>query len=110
MALPSLLCDEHIPYPVIEGLRRRGIDVRVVQEIGLQSAEDKTIIEVARREGWIIYTYDADFLRHSSAGAQHAGILYHHPLAYSIGDCIRRLVLACEVLSVQEMRNNVKFL
>ena len=29
MPLP-LLCDEHIPYPVIEGLRRRGIDIVVV--------------------------------------------------------------------------------
>jgi len=26
MAL-SLLCDEHIPYPIIEGLRRRGLNV-----------------------------------------------------------------------------------
>ena len=109
MAL-SLLCDEQISYPVIDGLRRRGIDVRSVQEVGLRSVEDETIIEAARREGWIIYTRDADFLRHNSAGIQHAGIIYHHPLAYSVGECIRRLVLACEVFSAEEMRNSVKFL
>ena len=106
----SLLCDEQIPYPVIEGLKRRGVDVRTVQEVGLRSAEDEAIIEVARQEGWIIYTRDEDFLRYSSAGIEHAGILYHHPLVYSIGESIRRLVLACEVFSAQEMRNSVKFL
>jgi len=109
MAL-SLLCDEHIPYPVIEGLKRRGIEAKAVQEVGLQSAEDGAIIEVALREGWIIYTRDADFLRHHSAGIKHAGIFYHHPLAYSIGGCIRRLVLACEAFSAEEMQNSVKFL
>ena len=31
----ALLCDEHIPYPVIEGLRRRGVDVTTVQQLGL---------------------------------------------------------------------------
>ena len=110
MALLSLLCDEHIPYPVIEGLRRRGIDVRAVQEVGLQSAKDETIIEIAREKGWIIYTRDADFLRHSSAGMQHAGIFYHHPLAYPIGDCVRRLILACRILSAEEMCNSIRFL
>ena len=33
MALP-LLCDEHVPYPIVEGLRRRGLDILTVQEIG----------------------------------------------------------------------------
>lgn len=109
MAL-SLLCDEQIPYPLIEGLRRRGVDVRTVQEIGLRSAADETIIETAHREGWIIYTRDADFLRHHSSGIQHAGILYHHFLAYSIGECIRRLALVCEIFSAEEMQNIVEFL
>lgn len=109
MALP-LLCDEHIPYPVIEGLRRRGLDVLVVQEIGLSSAEDVTIMDRAREEGQVIYTWDADFLRLHQAGHQHAGIFYHRPLAYSVGEAIRRVALACEVLSVEEMKNRIEFL
>lgn len=109
MAL-SLLCDEHIPYPVIEGLRRRGIDVAVVQQVGLGSAKDEVILETARQQGRIIYTRDADFLRHHAEGLQHAGIFYHHPLAYSIGEAIRSVALACEVFSLDEMRNRVEFL
>ena len=106
MAL-SLLCDEQIPYPVVEGLRRRGIEVRSVQEVGLQSSEDEVIVEAAYREGWVIYTRDADFLRHHSAGIRHAGIFYHHSLAYSIGESIRRLAMACKTLSAEEMYSSV---
>lgn len=32
--------DEHVPKAVTEGLRRRGVDVITVQELGLQAAED----------------------------------------------------------------------
>ncbi len=52
----SLLCDEHIPYSIVKGLRRRGLDVNTVQGMGLSSAEDKTIMDRAREEGRVIYT------------------------------------------------------
>ncbi|MEA1964402.1 MAG: DUF5615 family PIN-like protein [Candidatus Aerophobetes bacterium] len=105
-----LLCDEHIPNPVVEGLRRRGLNVVTVQEIGLSSKEDKTIMDRAREEGRIIYTRDADFLRLHQIGHKHVGIFYHHPLAYSIGEAIRKITMACEVLSPEEMKDNIKFL
>jgi hypothetical protein len=109
MAL-SLLCDEHIPYPVVEGLRRRGLDVTVAQEGGLGSAKDILILETAQQQHRIVYTRDTDFLRHHAAGVRHGGIFYHHPLAYSIGEAIRRVALACEVYSLEEMENHVEFL
>jgi len=73
MAL-SLLCDEHIPYSIIEGLRRRSLNVVTVQEISLSSEKDETIMDRARKEGRIIYTRDADFLRLHWAGYQYVGI------------------------------------
>ena len=48
MAL-SLLCDEHIPYPVIEGLRRRGLDVVSVQEIGLSGSGSTGIVGTRKK-------------------------------------------------------------
>ena len=109
MAL-SLLCDEHIPSSLIEGLQRRGLNVVTVQGIGLSSEEDKTIMDRARKEGRIIYTQDADFLRLHQAGYKHAGIVYHHPLAYSTGEVIRKITLVCEVLSAKEMKGCAEFL
>jgi len=106
----SLLCDEHIPYPVIKGLRRRGIDVVSVQEIGLSSEEDKVIMDKAKEDGRLIYTQDADFLRLHQLGHPHIGIIYHHPLAYSIGEAIRKVILICEKFSSEQLKGNIKFL
>ncbi len=106
----SLLCDEHIPYPVIEGLRRRGIDVTVVQQVGLRSSGDRAILEAAHPQGRIIYTCDADFLRLHAAGVSHGGIFYHHPDAYGYGEAIRRVGFACEMYSVAEMKGRVEFI
>jgi hypothetical protein len=106
----ALLCDEHIPYQVIEGLRRRGIDVITAQQIGLRSALDEVILDSARQQRRVVYTNDTDFLRLQATGVRHAGIFYHHILNYSIGEAISLVALACEVLSVDEMRNRVEFL
>ena len=109
MALP-LLCDEHVPYPVVEGLRRRGLDILTVQEIGLRSTADEQILETARRQRRIVYTQDADFLRHHAAGIKHAGIFYHHRLEYSVGEAIRRILLVSQVYSLEEMEDRLEFL
>jgi hypothetical protein len=106
----TLLCDEHIPYPVVKGLRRRGLDVITVQEMGLSSAEDKTIMDRAREEGRVIYTRNGDFLRLHHAGFKHAGIFYHHAMAYSIGEAIRKVMTSCELFAAEEIRNQIKFL
>jgi predicted nuclease of predicted toxin-antitoxin system len=84
----SLLCDEHIPYQAVEGLRRRGIDVITVQRVGLRSALDEVILDAARQQSRVVYTNDPDFLRLHATGIQHSGILYHHILDYSIGEAI----------------------
>lgn len=106
----SLLCDEHIPFPIVKGLRRRGIDVIVVQEIDLSSTTDELIIERAKMEKRIIYTQDADFLRLHDRGYKHRGVFYHDQLKYSIGEAIQMVALACEVFSEKEMKNRIEFL
>ena len=105
----ALLCDEHIPFPVIDGLIRRGIDVTTVQQLGMRSALDQLILEAARQQGRVVYTNDADFLRHHAVGINHSGIIYHHTLEHSVGEAIRRFSLVCELLSPQEMMGRVQF-
>jgi uncharacterized ferredoxin-like protein len=106
----SLLCDEHIHYQVIEGLRRRGIDAVTVQQVGLVSSLDEVILDMAQQQNRVVYTNDEDFLRLQATGVRHAGIFYHHVLGYSIGEAISVVALACEVLSIDEMRNRVEFI
>ena len=106
----SLLCDEHIRYEIIEGLERQGIDAVSVQRMGLDATDDTLILAVAQQQGRIMYTGDDDFLRIGSSGVQHAGVFYHHPRKYSIGEAIGAAALACRVLSADEMLNRVEFL
>lgn len=106
----SLLCDENIPFPLIRGLKRRGIDVITVHDIGLSSADDKSIINKARELGRTIYTHDTDFLRLHNSGYSHTGIFFHNQLKYSIGEAIQKITMACEIFSQEEMMDNTKFL
>ena len=106
----ALLCDEHIPYPVIEGLRRRGIDVTTVQQLGMRGALDQEILQTAHGQERVIYTNDVDFLRLHALGVDHSGIIYHHALDYSLGEAIRRVCLACKTLFTEEMMDRVVFL
>ncbi len=101
--------DEHIPKAVAEGLRRRGIDVTTVQDLGLQGAEDIRHLERATQDGRVIVTQDADFLRLHAAGRPHHGIVYA-PQQTSISHLLRSLVLLQDVVSAQDMVRHVEFL
>jgi predicted nuclease of predicted toxin-antitoxin system len=54
------LADENVPRAVGDALRRRGHDVKAVQDIG-KGASDQEIGGVAVREERIILTFDKDF-------------------------------------------------
>ena len=105
----AVLCDEHIDYGIIEGLVQQGIDAVSAQQVGLDATDDALILAKSRQLGRVIYTGDDDYLRLSRSGFPHVGILYHHPLKYSIGDAIRTVSLACPALTPNEMRNRLEF-
>lgn len=101
--------DEHVNPAIAAGLRRRGIDVLTTQEAGMLSASDEQLLELATREGRIIFTQDEDFLRLHKVVAHHSGIAYarqHTP----IGSIIRSLILIYSILSAEEMQNRVEYL
>jgi len=64
--------DEHIPKGVVEGLRRRGIDVLTVQEAGRSGDSDERQLAFAKKEGRVLVTFDDDFLRLDASGVSHA--------------------------------------
>ena len=105
-----LLADENIPFPVVDGLRRRGIDIVVAQRVGLGETDDAVIIKHAEAEQRVVYSNDADFVRLARRGISHAGILYHPQKSYSFGEAIRQVELACDVFTREEMVNRLEFL
>ncbi len=68
--------DEHIPFAVAAGLRRRGVDVGCAAETGLIAVGDEEQLSFAAQDGRVLVTQDADFLRLHRAGVAHAGIAY----------------------------------
>jgi hypothetical protein len=101
--------DEQIPRAVTEGLRRRGGDVLTAQEAGLRGATDEEHLAYASREARVIFTQDADFLRLHAAGRSHRGIVYA-PQRLPIGAIVRGLMLIYDVLSPEDMLDQVEFL
>lgn len=101
--------DEHVAKAVTEGLRRRGVDVVTVQELGLQAAEDQQHLQRAAQEGRVVVTQDADFLRLHAAGAPHRGIVYAAQQT-SVPQMLRGLMLVHDVLTSEDMASHVEFL
>lgn len=102
--------DEHVDRAVANALRGRGIDVTTTIDAALISASDEDHVAFALREGRVIFTHDADYLRLASQGVRHAGIAYCPPNHQRIGRIIRWLTLLSDVSSNEEMVGKIEFL
>ena len=101
--------DQHVANAVAQGLRLRGIDVTTTHEAGLQDADDLALIAYALSEGRVIFTQDADFLRHHSADVMHAGIVYSRQGSRSIGDIVRYLKLMHDCLEEADLAGQLEY-
>jgi hypothetical protein len=105
--------DEHVKSAIVEGLRRRGMDVVTAQERGQRQADDEVLLANAAAEGRLLLSNDADFLRiHSewmAAGRAHAGIVYW-PQDRAVGEVIRRAFQYALQTPPADAANAVKFL
>ena len=95
--------------PLLQGLRLRGIDVTTTSDAKLVSAPDASHLGYAQREGRVVFTNDADFLRFAAAGVSHAGIAFFPRGARSIGFVVRYLCLLHDCLNASEMRGKVEY-
>ena len=89
------LADEHVKSGIVEGLRRRGMDVVTAQQRMLQEADDETLLETSTREGRLLLTNDVDFLRiHDRwvrADREHSGIIFWRQ-GLAIGMAVRGIL------------------
>ncbi|WP_333655477.1 DUF5615 family PIN-like protein [Dissulfurispira sp.] len=107
----KIYADENIERSIIEGLRRRGIEVISAIELGYAGKPDAFHIEKASEIKAVILTHDTDFLRLASNQAtQHHGVIFAHPESISIGQCIRGVELIASILTAKDMENHIEFL
>ena len=110
----KIYCDENIESAIIDGLRRRGIEVISARDTGDLGGSDEFHLRRASELEAVILTHDVDFLKIAHQwhqdGKGHKGILYAHPLDLSPGECIRMVELVTQVLTEEEMKNHIEFL
>lgn len=100
-----------VPEAVARGLRARGIDCVRTNEAGNLSQHDGGQLEFARREDYVVFTRDSDFLELDAEGAEHCGIAYlPQQRRVSIGEVINSLCLVHDVLTPEEMKNRIEYL
>ena len=110
----SLYMDEHVPFAITEGLRRRGVDVLRVQEDGREGTPDPDLLDRAGELGRVLFTQDEDFLREAArrqhAGEAFAGIVYAHQQWVTLGHCIQDLELLAGACEPRELADRVQYL
>src|SRR3990170_7121353 len=100
----KIFADENIERSIIDGLRRRKIEVICAKELGYEGMPDEFHIQKASEIKAVILTHDFDFLRIASKpGINHCGIVFAHSKNVSIGQCIRGVELIINILTVEDM-------
>ena len=105
--------DHHIHRAIVEGLRRRGIDVITAFEDGRETDDDEALLERAASIGRILVTQDQDFLeiapRWQRIARHFPGIVYAIQQRIDIGGTIEYLELIAHLKSPDEMRDSVEY-
>lgn len=106
--------DHHVPAAITEGLRLRGVDVLTCHEDGTSELDDALLLQRATELDRVLFTQDFDLLTAAKewqdSGREFAGIFYGHQLQLTIGQAVRDLEIATQVLDLEDMRNRVEYL
>jgi hypothetical protein len=105
-----LYLDENVEIEIALQLKQRGIEVVSVRELDMLGDSDENHLARATRMGYVLCTYDQDYLRLNAQGIAHAGIVFAHRSRTNIGVWVRGLVLLCEIYASQDMQNHVEYL
>lgn len=100
--------DEHIPSAVTNALQQKGFDVLTVQAANRRGLPDDEQLDFATQENRVIVTMDSDYLALAAQSISHTGIAFVTSDT-SIGDLINNLSLLHDVMTSEEMENNVEY-
>ncbi|MGB8217967.1 MAG: DUF5615 family PIN-like protein [Candidatus Methanoperedens sp.] len=106
-----IYADENVNVAIVEGLKRRGVEVWSAIDKGNLGLSDEEQLSYALEEKATIFTHDDDFLSMAEeSGIEHCGIIYVHQQRLSVGECIRRLKAIVETMSPEDLHNRIIFL
>jgi predicted nuclease of predicted toxin-antitoxin system len=110
----KIYTDENVDIRIAEGLRRRGTEAFSAIGKGMIGITDAEHFQYASKNKAVIFTHDHHFLeiakKITKEGKEHWGVIYVEMNKLSIGECIKRLALYADILSPEEMKNQIEFL
>jgi hypothetical protein len=104
--------DEHVSKVIVFALRRVGVNVVTLAEVGRLGRDDAEQLAWAHANGAVVITHDEDYVAIAYARSGHRGVGYCHQDKYRgrPGDLIRRMVQLHAELSAEDWANRVVFL
>ena len=97
-----------------EGLRLYEIEASSAREEGRLGISDEEQLSHAKKLKAVLFTHDHHLIEIAEAwnkkGDDHFGVIFMEMQRLKTGECIRRLALYAEVLSPDEMKNQIEFL
>ena len=110
------LADENFNRRILTGLQRRieDLDIERVQDIGLRTADDPTVLDWAAERGRVLLTHDAATIpgfafARAVAGEAMAGVIIV-PATLAIGEAITDLALIAGASIEGEWLGQVRYL
>lgn len=81
-----------------------------MRDLGLFGESDINHLYNATRMGYVLCTYDNDYMDLVHQGIEHAGIVMGRWRKHNIGDWVKALKLIYDVLSPDEMLNRIEYI
>jgi hypothetical protein len=106
--------DQHVPGPVRNELRRRGVDILTAEEDAAKRTPDESLFERATSLGRVMVTNDDDFLviaaRWLAEGRHFSGLVRLRDQFVPYGKLIEDLLLIAEAYEPHEMVDRIEYL
>jgi uncharacterized protein (DUF433 family) len=106
---PLLPC-ENLQVVIADQLKQRGIEAITVRDLKLLGDEDDNHLKRAGTMGYVLCTYDTDYVQLAADGMEHAGIIIGQPEKHWIGEWVKGLTLYHAVYTPEEMKNRLEYL
>jgi hypothetical protein len=106
--------DVHVRRDIVEGLRRRQMDILTAREAGMLQTPDDALLDHALTLRRVMLTNDTDFLaiggQRQQQGVVFAPIFFWPQAGRSVGECIRRIVSAATQMDYDDSLSTITYL
>jgi len=105
--------DANLHRAIVDGLKRRGVDVTTAQEERTDALSDPDLLQRATEQGRILITHDRDFLfigaEWQTQGRAFSGVVFV-PTPFSIAQCIEDIELLAKAELPEALANQIHYL